>query len=157
MLPLAGVRVIDLTRALSGSLCTTLLADLGADVVKVEPTPSGDAVRRSGPYHEDVSLYRLSVNRNKRSVAINLRTEEGQQLLQGQPQEIRLAPPLYGQPTAEVLTGIGIDTAQLEEPFDRDIIAMAEAAEERTGQQGPRPSPSGLTKPRSKEQLCQHR
>lgn len=81
MLPLSGVRVVDLTRALSGPLCTTLLADLGADVVKVEPTPCGDPIRLWGPYHDDVSAYHLSVNRNKRSVAINLRTDDGRDLL----------------------------------------------------------------------------
>ncbi|MGH3740946.1 MAG: CaiB/BaiF CoA transferase family protein [Micromonosporaceae bacterium] len=81
MLPLTGVRILDLTRALSGPLCTTVLADLGADVVKVEPMPHGDVIRLWGPYHDDVSVYHLAVNRNKRSVAIDLRAEEGRALL----------------------------------------------------------------------------
>ncbi len=81
MLPLAGVRVVDLTRALSGPLCTTLLADLGADVVKVEPTPTGDAIRLWGPFDKDVSVYHLAVNRNKRAIALDLRAEDGRALL----------------------------------------------------------------------------
>ncbi|MQA76630.1 MAG: CoA transferase, partial [Solirubrobacterales bacterium] len=81
MLPLADVRVVDLTRALSGPLCTTLLADLGADVIKVESTPRGDAIRLWGPFHDDVSIYHLAVNRNKRSIALDLHSEDGRALL----------------------------------------------------------------------------
>ncbi|RIK17694.1 MAG: CoA transferase [Acidobacteria bacterium] len=75
-LPLAGVRVIDLTRALSGPFCTTLLADLGADVVKVE-SPRGDMIRSWGPFDGQTSLYDVSVNRNKRSVVLDLRSGSG--------------------------------------------------------------------------------
>ncbi|WP_435244576.1 CaiB/BaiF CoA transferase family protein [Streptomyces sioyaensis] len=79
-LPLAGVRVIDLSRALSGPFCTTLLADLGADVVKVE-TPGGDMIRTWGPYDHGVSLFHVATNRNKRSVALDTRSEEGRAVL----------------------------------------------------------------------------
>lgn len=79
-LPLEGVRVLDLTRALAGPFATTLLADLGADVVKVEPL-SGDMIRSWGPFDGDVSLYHLSVNRNKRSVTVDFRTDRGRALL----------------------------------------------------------------------------
>jgi len=51
-LPLAGIRVLDLTRVLSGPFCSMVLADLGADVVKVKPTPSGDMIRAWGPYDQ---------------------------------------------------------------------------------------------------------
>ena len=79
-LPLKGVRVLDLTRALSGPFCATLLGDLGADVVKVEPI-DGDMVRGWGPFKQGTSLYHLAVNRNKRSFALDMRSESGGQLL----------------------------------------------------------------------------
>lgn len=79
-LPLEGIRVVDLTRALSGPYCTTLLADLGADVIKVE-SASGDVIRSWGPIHEDESLYHLSVNRNKRSIQLDLRDRAALEVL----------------------------------------------------------------------------
>ena len=72
-LPLAGLRVLDLTRALAGPFCTMILADQGADVVKVEPTPRGEMSRGWGPFDRGVSTYFLSINRNKRSLAVNFR------------------------------------------------------------------------------------
>lgn len=71
--PLAQVRVLDLTHALAGPFCTMMLGDLGADVIKLEP-PDGDQSRRWGPpFIEHESSYFLSVNRNKRSVVLDLR------------------------------------------------------------------------------------
>ena len=72
-LPLAGIKVLDLTRALAGPFCTMVLADLGADVVKVEPSPNGDMIRNWGPFDRGVSAYYLSGNRNKRGMALNFR------------------------------------------------------------------------------------
>ncbi len=79
--PLDGVRVLDLTRALSGPFCSMILGDLGADVVKVEPTPDGEMIRAWGPFHEGIGVFYLSVNRNKRSLAVDFRTPEGLALL----------------------------------------------------------------------------
>ena len=75
-LPLSGVRVIDLTRILSGPFCSMLLADLGADVVKIE-APGGDPVRKQGHVVNDFSWYFAGFNRNKKSVELNLRDPEG--------------------------------------------------------------------------------
>ncbi|HEY3614798.1 MAG TPA: CoA transferase [Gaiellales bacterium] len=76
--PLAGVRVLDLSRVLAGPYCSMLLADLGADVVKVERPGSGDPTRAWGPpFREGESAYYLSVNRGKRSVAIDLGDDAG--------------------------------------------------------------------------------
>jgi glutaryl-CoA transferase len=79
MPPLDGVRVLDLSRVLAGPYCTMVLADLGADVIKVERPGVGDETRSWGPpYTGGESAYYISVNRGKRSCAIDLSTEDGQ-------------------------------------------------------------------------------
>ena len=79
--PLAGVRVVDLSRVLAGPYATMTLADLGADVVKVEHPVGGDETRRWGPpYAGGEAAYFLSVNRGKRSVALDLKDPEGREL-----------------------------------------------------------------------------
>jgi crotonobetainyl-CoA:carnitine CoA-transferase CaiB-like acyl-CoA transferase len=82
-LPLAGVRVLDLTRVLAGPLCTMMLADMGADVIKVERPGTGDETRSWGPPFDDhgESAYFIGINRNKLSVAANLRDGPDRDLL----------------------------------------------------------------------------
>jgi crotonobetainyl-CoA:carnitine CoA-transferase CaiB-like acyl-CoA transferase len=85
-LPLEGVRVLDLSRLLPGGFCSLLLADLGADVVKVEDTGMGDYVRWAPPYYDGAhesarSALFLSLNRNKRSIRLNLKHEGGRDAL----------------------------------------------------------------------------
>jgi crotonobetainyl-CoA:carnitine CoA-transferase CaiB-like acyl-CoA transferase len=76
--PLTGVRVLDLTRVVSGTFCTMLLGDLGADVVKVEEPGPGDESRTYGPpFQGGESAYFLSVNRNKRGIALDLKSPGG--------------------------------------------------------------------------------
>ena len=82
---LDGVRIVDLTQMLAGPYCTMLLADQGAEVIKVEPL-DGDHTRIIGPYHKDDKLkafggYFASVNRNKKSIAIDLKQPEGRELV----------------------------------------------------------------------------
>jgi crotonobetainyl-CoA:carnitine CoA-transferase CaiB-like acyl-CoA transferase len=78
---LAGVKVVDLTRVLGGPFATQLLGDHGADVIKLEP-PQGDEVRDWGPpFHEDDAAYFIGVNRNKRSVGLDLGKPEGREVL----------------------------------------------------------------------------
>ena len=78
---LAGIKVIDLTRVLGGPFATQLLADHGADVIKVEP-PQGDEVRDWGPpFHDDDAAYYIGINRNKRSVGLDLSQQEGRDVL----------------------------------------------------------------------------
>lgn len=80
--PLAGIRVLDLTRVLAGPYCTMFLGDLGAEVVKVEQPGVGDDTRGWGPpFVGGQSAYFLCVNRNKKSIAIDLKAPEGIQLL----------------------------------------------------------------------------
>ncbi|MDX1513192.1 MAG: CaiB/BaiF CoA-transferase family protein [Gammaproteobacteria bacterium] len=80
--PLESIRVLDLTRALSGPFCTMILGDLGAEVIKVEPTPDGEMIRAWGPFHGGIGVFYLSVNRNKRSLAVDFRDPRGLELLQ---------------------------------------------------------------------------
>jgi crotonobetainyl-CoA:carnitine CoA-transferase CaiB-like acyl-CoA transferase len=76
-LPLQGITVLDFTRILAGPYCTMLLGDLGADILKIEP-PKGDDSRHWGPpFVDGESAYFLAVNRNKKSLVLDLKTEEG--------------------------------------------------------------------------------
>lgn len=79
--PLAGVRVLDLTRVLAGPYATMMLADLGAEVLKVELPGIGDDSRSFGPFKNGRSLYFMSINRGKRSMTLNLKTDEGKEIL----------------------------------------------------------------------------
>jgi len=79
-MPLSGVRVLDLTRVLSGPFCTALLGDLGADVLKVE-APEGDSIRGQGAIKDGLSGYFAQFNRNKRSIRLDLRKAEGREIL----------------------------------------------------------------------------
>ena len=81
-LPLQGIRVMDLTRALSGPFCTTLLGDLGAEIVKIESVTSGDSARIWPPFEGDHSLYFEAVNRGKKSIAIDFYSDKGRAILQ---------------------------------------------------------------------------
>ncbi|WP_088708498.1 CaiB/BaiF CoA transferase family protein [Noviherbaspirillum denitrificans] len=75
-LPLAGIRVLDFTRVLSGPFCTALLGDLGAEIIKIEP-PHGDDYRAVGPMVNQESAMFSVINRNKKSVVLDLKTDEG--------------------------------------------------------------------------------
>ena len=78
---LKGKLIIDLTRVLGGPYCTQILADHGAEVIKIEP-PRGDETREWGPpFHDEDSPYFLGVNRNKRAITLDLERPEGRELL----------------------------------------------------------------------------
>jgi crotonobetainyl-CoA:carnitine CoA-transferase CaiB-like acyl-CoA transferase len=80
--PLAGIRVVDLSRVLAGPYCTMMLADLGADVVKVERPGEGDETRSWGPpWAGGEAAYFLAVNRSKRSIAVDLKQPDGRELV----------------------------------------------------------------------------
>jgi CoA:oxalate CoA-transferase len=78
-MPLTGIKVLDLTRVVSGPFCTMLLADFGADVIKVE-SRDGDPSRITGIMGEGENPYFVNLNRNKRSITIDLKTEEGKEI-----------------------------------------------------------------------------
>jgi alpha-methylacyl-CoA racemase len=79
--PLTGIRVLDLTRLLPGAFCTMLLADMGADVVKVEDPDRGDYMRWTPPLRDGQSVLFNALNRNKRSITLNLKSDAGRDLL----------------------------------------------------------------------------
>ena len=81
---LDGIRVLDLSRVLAGPWCTMILADLGAEVIKIENPKGGDDTRKWGPpYAAGEAAYYLAANRNKQSVAVNIATPEGQAIIRG--------------------------------------------------------------------------
>ncbi len=80
-MPLSGIRVVDLTRILAGPFCTQLLADLGAEVIKVEQPGRGDPVRGQGAIRDGLSWYFAQFNRNKKSITLDLYKDEGRRVL----------------------------------------------------------------------------
>lgn len=134
---LAGVRIIDLTRALAGPTCTALLSDLGAEVVKVEGLPGGDGARRWGPFREDRSQYFASINRNKRSLALNLRTPEGRSVLE---QLLTTADVLIENFRPGVLASMGLAPERLRSDYPRLVLASISGY----GPVGPERASAGL-------------
>ena len=81
---LDGVRVLDCTQILAGPFCTMLLGDMGADIIKIEKPKGGDDLRRMGPpFLDDTAAAFLMVNRNKRSITLDLKNEAGIQIFKG--------------------------------------------------------------------------
>jgi len=78
--PLDGIKVLDLTRVLAGPYATMILGDLGAEVIKIEQPGIGDESRNFGPFKNGFSLYFMSVNRGKRSITLDLKTERGKHI-----------------------------------------------------------------------------
>ena len=128
-MPLEGIRVLDLTRALSGPFCTMMLADMGAEVIKVEP-PAGDETRLWGPpFIGEVSTYFLSVNRNKKSIAIDLKEKEGVRILKRIVASSQVFVENYRPGTTEKL---GIDYNALRR-INRDLVYCSISAFGQTG------------------------
>lgn len=78
---LDNLKVLDLTRVLAGPYCTMILGDMGAEIIKVERPKTGDDSRAFGPFINDESAYFMSINRNKKSITINLKEEKGKKIL----------------------------------------------------------------------------
>ncbi len=119
---LEGIKVLDLTRVLAGPYATMVLADLGANVMKVEMPVKGDDSRHFGPYVGDESAYFMSLNRNKRSMTLNLKTEKGKELLKEMIKNVDVVIENFRPGTMEKL-GLGYDV--LKEVNPRIIYAAA--------------------------------
>ncbi len=83
MKPLEGIRILDLSHVLAMPYCTMILGDLGAEVIKVEKLGTGDDSREFGPFKNGESAYFMSINRNKKSITLNLKDEKGKEILRG--------------------------------------------------------------------------
>ena len=133
---LSGVRVVDLTRVLSGPFGSTILGDLGAEVIKVEDPRHGDPVRNIGPYVSGQSHYFLSLNRNKKSLALDIKSAEGRVVLR---RLLATADVLIENFRPGVLANLGLDPDDLGREFPELIICSISGY----GQTGPmRRSPS---------------
>jgi len=106
--PLKGLKILDLTRVLAGPYCTMILGDLGADVIKVEMPSSGDDSRHFGPFQNGESAYFMSLNRNKRSMTLNLKSEQGKKLLKELVKQVDVLVENFRPGTMEKL-GLGYD------------------------------------------------
>jgi CoA:oxalate CoA-transferase len=107
---LSGIRVVDLTRILAGPFCTMLLADMGAEVVKIETPGQGDPLRGQGVVRDGLSWYFAAFNRNKKSLTLNLRAEEGRAALA---RLIERSDVLVKNYRPGVLAAMGFDEARL--------------------------------------------
>ncbi|HSV88363.1 MAG TPA: CoA transferase, partial [Bacteroidales bacterium] len=81
MKPLENLKILDLTRVLAGPYCTMILSDLGAEVVKVELPGCGDDSRTFGPFVNGKSMYFVSINKEKKSISLNLKSAKGKQII----------------------------------------------------------------------------
>lgn len=134
--PLEQITVLDLTRILAGPFCTMLLADLGAEVVKVEVPEIGDDARHFGPFKQGQSLYFLSLNRGKKSLALNLKTEEGKQIFKDLVPRVDVVVENFRPGTLERL-GLGYDTLKTLHP---PLIYAASSGFGHTGPDSHRPA-----------------
>ena len=110
-MPLSGLKVVDLTRIIAGPFCTQLLADMGAEVIKVEAPGKGDPTRRQGAIVDGVSFYFAQFNRNKKSITADLYSDDGKAILAKLIEEADILVENY---RPGVLAKIGFDQARLD-------------------------------------------
>lgn len=139
-LPLDGVRILDLSHYLAGPFATMILGDLGADVIKVEP-PHGDITRNSQPYRTgDLSTFFFSVNRNKRSIVLDLKSDHGREAFLELATTADIVCNNFRPGVMERL-GIGWDTLHAANPV---LVLCSIYGYEREGPMAERPALDGL-------------
>lgn len=134
--PLSGIRVLDLTSNISGPSATVILADMGAEVIKVERPGRGDDARGMGPFLDGESAYFLAINRNKHSVVIDIRQKEGQDLIRRLAREVDVIVENFRR---GVLAKYGLDAHSLCKDNPRLIYCSLSAY----GEEGPDASKPG--------------
>ena len=135
--PLEGIQVLDLSRHLAGPFAAMTLGDLGAEVIKVEAPGVGDDTRRFPPLWNGTSAYYLSTNRNKRGIAVNLKSSEGQQIVRNLIVESDILIENFRPGTLE-RWGLGFDALQ---EVNKRLVYAAVAA---FGQDGPDRDKAGV-------------
>ncbi|MCO5294663.1 MAG: CoA transferase [Homoserinimonas sp.] len=136
-LPLAGLKVLDLTRALAGPYATALLSDLGATIVKVESIKGGDSTRGWPPFEGEHSLYYDSTNRGKQSIALDFYAPEGQKLLKQMALDSDVVVENF---RPGVMAELGLDPAELLREKPELVVASVSGF----GQSGPLSQTAGL-------------
>lgn len=138
--PLEGLKVLDLTRVLAGPYCTMLLGDLGANIIKVEMPGTGDDSRHFGPYQNGESAYFMSLNRNKRSMTLNLKNDQGKTLLKELVKKVDVIIENFRPGTMEKL-GLGYETLKEINP---KIIYAASSGFGHSGPYSKKPAYDGV-------------
>lgn len=138
--PLKGLKVLDLTRVLAGPYCTMILGDLDADIIKVEVPEKGDDARHFGPYQNGESAYFMSLNRNKRSITLNLKDEEGKKILKRLVMEVDVIVENFRPGTMEKL-GLGYDVLKELNP---ELIYAATSGFGHSGPSSEKPAYDGV-------------
>lgn len=138
--PLEGLKVLDLTRVLAGPYCTMLLGDLGANIIKVEMPGTGDDSRHFGPYQNGESAYFMSLNRNKRSMTLNLKNEQGKNLLIELVKKVDVIIENFRPGTMEKL-GLGYETLKAINP---ELIYAASSGFGHSGPYSKKPAYDGV-------------
>ena len=128
--PLDGLKIVDVTRVFAGPFCTMLLADMGADVIKIENPKGGDDSRSFGPYKNGLSAYYMGINRGKRSVTLNLKNTRGKEILK---RLVRDADVLVENFKPGTMKKLGLNYEVLQKENSRLIYAAASGF----GQTGP--------------------
>jgi crotonobetainyl-CoA:carnitine CoA-transferase CaiB-like acyl-CoA transferase len=132
--PLAGLKVIDLIYVMAGPTCTQMLADMGADVNRIEKVPGGDDSRRGVPTIDGEAASSMMVNHNKRGIVLDLNIEGGKRVKTlGLPTKlsdtaggVRTGAPLYGQHTREILEQRGFSAPAIDALAAEGAIVLGE-------------------------------
>ena len=140
MLPLENIKILDLTRVLAGPYCTMTLADLGAEVIKLEMPGQGDDSRAFGPYIENESAYFMSLNRNKESITLNLKKDKAKEILKQLVEKVDVIIENFKPGTMEKL-GLGYDVLREINP---KIIYAASSGFGHYGPYSERPAYDGV-------------
>lgn len=139
-LSLSGLKVLDMTRVLAGPYCTMVLGDLGADVIKIEVPNKGDDSRQFGPYVNGESAYFMSINRNKRSMTLDLKNEGGKKIFMDLIKEVDVVVENFRPGTMEKL-GFGYEVLKTINP---SLIYAASSGFGHSGPYSKRPAYDGV-------------
>jgi len=139
-LSLSGLKILDMTRVLAGPYCTMVLGDLGADVIKIEAPKKGDDSRQFGPYINGESAYFMSINRNKRSMTLDLKNPTAKALFFDLIKEVDVVVENFRPGTMEKL-GMGYDVLK---DINPKLIYAASSGFGHTGPYSKRPAYDGV-------------